>query len=323
MEKTAKETAKATANFKKFSEEIDYVDPKNIIASLEATKKALEEGIKLQTEDLKYYRYRDTLISNNRILFLSAEEEMFKTKEDYMKRLDLLETNAMRRKMENYAKEKGAIIDLAKFTFDEREKGILQNIGGQEKLRGIIDNRIEFEKKSEMEKYQFGIQQAGEFFSALGTANKKAFEAAKAFNIANAIMNTYAGATKALATYPPPFNFIAAAAVVASGLAQVSAIRSQQYTGRQRGGALQIGQGTVVGEDGPEIIVPKQPGTVIPREVAEAMNGMDRGSENVIVNFNINTVDAEGFDDLLIQRRGTITGIINQALQKRGKQGVV
>ena len=92
----------------------------------------------------------------------------------------------------------------------------------------------------------------------------------------------------------------------------------------QRGGALQVGQGTLVGEDGPELIVPKQPGTVIPREVAEAIGDMGgRGSENVIVNFNINTVDAEGFDELLIQRRGTITGIINQALQKRGKQGVV
>lgn len=324
MGATANETQKATDAFKKFREQINYTDPKELIKSLEATEQSLRAGIKLQTQDLAYYQYRNTLISNNRILFLSAEEEMYNAKAEYMKRLDELETNAMRRKMENYVKEKGAIRDLTNFQLSERERGILQNIGGQEKLQGIINDRIEFEKKSEMEKYQFGIQQAGEFFTALGTANKKAFEAAKAFNIANAIMNTYAGATKALATYPPPFNFIAAAAVVASGLAQVSAIRSQQYTGRQRGGALQIGQGTVVGEDGPEIIVPKQPGTVIPREVAEAIQGMgNRGNENVIVNFNISTVDAEGFDELLIQRRGTITGIINQALQKRGKQGVV
>ncbi len=224
---------------------------------------------------------------------------------------------------ERIRKELNASKSILASRLSAEDRSFLQAKGNKERQEQITNDRIEFEKKSTADQYQFGIQQAGEFFSALGSANKKAFEAAKAFNIANAIMNTYAGATKALATYPPPFNFIAAAAVVASGLAQVSAIRSQQYTGRQRGGALQIGQGTVVGEDGPEIIVPKQPGTVIPREVAEAMNGMDRGSENVIVNFNINTVDAEGFDDLLIQRRGTITGIINQALQKRGKQGVV
>lgn len=202
----------------------------------------------------------------------------------------------------------------------EYDKYALQRIGQEERQEQIIANRIEFEKKSDSEKYQFLAGQASSFFSDLAKVNKKYARAAKIAAIAEATINTYTGATKALATYPPPFNFIAAAAVVASGLAQVAAIRAQPM---QRGGALQIGQGTLVGEDGPELIVPKQPGTVIPREVAEAIGGMNRGDENVIVNFNINTVDAEGFDELLIQRRGTITGIINQALQKRGKQGVV
>jgi hypothetical protein len=207
---------------------------------------------------------------------------------------------------------------------DAEDKRRLQEEGADEKRRRMTDERIEFEKKSELEKTQFAIGQVGDALTALGRYNKRAFEAAKAFNIASAIMNTYAGATKALATYPPPFNFIAAGAVIASGFAQVAAIRSQQYTGRQRGGALQIGRETVVGEDGPEIIVPKQPSTVIPREVAEAIDGLGggNGGENVIVNFSITTVDAEDFDQLLIKRRGTIVGIINQAMQKRGKRGV-
>ena len=207
---------------------------------------------------------------------------------------------------------------------DAEDKRFLREQGADEQRKRLTNERIEFEKKSELEKTQFAISQVGDALSALGRYNKKAFEAAKAFNIANAIMNTYAGATKALASFPPPFNFIAAAAVVASGFAQVAAIRSQQYTGRQRGGALQIGRETVVGEDGPEIIVPKQPSTVIPREVAQAIDGLGggRSGENVIVNFNITTVDAEDFDTLLVKRRGTIVGIINQAMQKRGKQGV-
>ena len=41
------------------------------------------------------------------------------------------------------------------------------------------------------------------------------------------------------------------------------------------------------------------------------------------VNFNINTVDAAGFDQLLIQRKGTITQIINNAMNNQGKMGVV
>jgi hypothetical protein len=41
------------------------------------------------------------------------------------------------------------------------------------------------------------------------------------------------------------------------------------------------------------------------------------------VNFNINTVDATGFDQLLLSRKGTITQIINNAMNNQGKMGVV
>ena len=41
------------------------------------------------------------------------------------------------------------------------------------------------------------------------------------------------------------------------------------------------------------------------------------------VNFNINTVDATGFDQLLASRKGTITQIINNAMNNQGKMGVV
>ena len=43
----------------------------------------------------------------------------------------------------------------------------------------------------------------------------------------------------------------------------------------------------------------------------------------VNVNFNISTVDAAGFDSLLASRKGMITGMINNAMNARGKVGVV
>jgi hypothetical protein len=72
--------------------------------------------------------------------------------------------------------------------------------------------------------------------------------------------------------------------------------------------------------------VPDQSGTVVPND--QMNRGISTGadmmpvSDQVTVNFNINTVDASGFDELLVDRRNTIVGIINQALAKRGKQGV-
>ena len=48
-----------------------------------------------------------------------------------------------------------------------------------------------------------------------------------------------------------------------------------------------------------------------------------QGMGGATVNFNISTVDAAGFDQLLASRKGMITSIINQAMNSRGKMGVV
>jgi hypothetical protein len=99
-------------------------------------------------------------------------------------------------------------------------------------------------------------------------------------------------------------------------MARVSSIRSQQYTGpRAQGGPVGANQSYLVGEKGPEILrMCSNAGSIVPND--------QMGGGPVTVNFNISTVDAEGFDELLIRRRATITGIINTALEKRGKVGV-
>ena len=75
---------------------------------------------------------------------------------------------------------------------------------------------------------QEGVQQtlsvtAG-LFGALASLSKKNSTEQKAFAIGEAIINTYLGATKALATLPPPASYIAVAATIASGLASVAKI---------------------------------------------------------------------------------------------------
>tara|TARA_R110000851_G_scaffold188935_1_gene339009 strand:+ start:8542 stop:10272 length:1731 start_codon:yes stop_codon:yes gene_type:complete len=47
-----------------------------------------------------------------------------------------------------------------------------------------------------------------------------------------------------------------------------------------------------------------------------------QGSGGATVNFNISTVDAAGFDQLLASRKGLITQIINNAMNTQGKIGV-
>ena len=186
-----------------------------------------------------------------------------------------------------------------------------QQVLGQQGMMDAARTRAEFEKKTELQKSQFAIDQAAQMFTALGQYNKKAFMAAKAFNIANAIMNTYMAATKALATYPPPFSFIAASAAVAMGLAQVAQISSQQYSGRAIGGPVMGNQPYIVGERGPELMVPQGAGKVIP-------NNQLTNTEPMVINLNIQAVDARGVDQLIMERKGMIVGMIRSAMNDRG-----
>lgn len=60
-----------------------------------------------------------------------------------------------------------------------------------------------------------------------------------------------------------------------------------------------------------------------------AYNTLNTGSATQVqtasptVNFNISTVDAAGFDQLLTSRKGTITTIINDAMNTQGKMGII
>ena len=150
----------------------------------------------------------------------------------------------------------------------------------------------------------------------LGKQNKAAFQAAKAMNIAMAIMNTAAGITNALATVPFPFNLIVAGIIGAAGAIQIATIASQSYQGRKTGGLVQGGTPYMVGENGPEMFMPSQTGTIIPNK------NMD-GGQAVTVNFNIDATDASGFDQLLLERRGLITNIIREATQANGQRSMV
>ena len=83
------------------------------------------------------------------------------------------------------------------------------------------------------------------------------------------------------------------------------------------GGAVSKGQPYIVGERGPEMFIPNQSG-----QITQNARGTTGGSP-VTVNFNINTVDASGFDDLLVRSRGTITQLINNAVNERGSKNLI
>jgi len=85
---------------------------------------------------------------------------------------------------------------------------------------------------------------------------------------------------------------------------------------KQHGGAVSKGTPTIVGERGPELFVPNQTGQI-------TQNARGTGGGSVSVNFSITTLDATGFSEMLAQNRGTITSIINNAMNEKGARGIV
>lgn len=71
----------------------------------------------------------------------------------------------------------------------------------------------------------------GDLANLIKDEGEKQFKIAKALSIAEAIINTAQGVTKALASSPPPWNFVQAAAVAAAGLVQIATIKRQQPNG--------------------------------------------------------------------------------------------
>ena len=84
------------------------------------------------------------------------------------------------------------------------------------------------------------------------------------------------------------------------------------------GGSVNAGTPYMVGESGRELFVPNQSGQIVSNS-----NLNSSGSGSTTVNFNISTVDAAGFDNLLQSRKGLITQIINNSMNKQGKMGIV
>ena len=83
------------------------------------------------------------------------------------------------------------------------------------------------------------------------------------------------------------------------------------------GGRPPINRPSIVGERGTELFVPDTAGTIIPNNEIKGMGGTTN------INFTINTVDARGVDELLTNRRSTIINVINDALNRQGKEALV
>jgi hypothetical protein len=145
--------------------------------------------------------------------------------------------------------------------------------------------------------------------------------AEKRENATKIVSDSYAaamGAYKALAGIPiigPALGAGAAALILGAGVS----FAARSLAGRALGGQVRDGESYVVGERGPEVLTMNGGGgRIIPNE--KLRNGGGKTvNQQANITFQVNTVDADGFDELLNSRRGQIVNMVNAALYDQGK----
>ena len=88
-----------------------------------------------------------------------------------------------------------------------------------------------------------------------------------------------------------------------------------------QGGLAAGGKPAIVGENGPELIVPKSNTRVFSNAQTNGMMNGGGGGEAPTVNFNINAVSTRDGIEFLLDNKNTITAVIQDAYQTRGASG--
>jgi len=144
-------------------------------------------------------------------------------------------------------------IKIAQSTALAEEAATKKSVDNRTKLEKFLTS----EKKKQLDAQLVAAKAALELSAALVDEHSAA---GKAIAVTLAIINTYQGATAALASLPPPFSYIAAAATVAAGLLNVNKILTTQIPSAKGGGAVATGGGVST----PDIAAPTLPTIAAP-----------------------------------------------------------
>ena len=215
-------------------------------------------------------------------------------------------------------------LDMIRDYYDARLEKVQQGTDTERKLEQDKQNAINVASS----KYLYDLQQlkakelgiysdgAGGIAAILkeGTAAQRAALAVqKGLNIASATMNMHAAIMVAAKSASFPANLPAIAMATSQGLAALAGIRGVSFEG---GGFTGMGAraGGIDGRGGfPAILHPNE-------TVYDHTRG--QGGQPINVSFNISTVNAQGFDELLYSRRGQIINMINQAVNNSGRRSI-
>lgn len=219
----------------------------------ERQSEAIEEGRRIQEEEDRRLSARTPNGSEEGSrLIAERERETFELLEEIRREQDQTELDRIREREE----QKLRIIDEA------RARGLITE---QEASRRSLN--IQLQSVGDRVSVIRGFtEQLATTFEDVEGLGKAFFVANKAVAIAEATINTATAVTKALASSPPPLNFVLAGVTAAFGALQIASIVATTVQGLQRGGEVQhmAGGGTVPGSGtGDTVPARLEPGEIV------------------------------------------------------------
>lgn len=214
--------------------------------ALDEEKAAAEERAKLREEEAEKKKEEEEAAAEKK----KAEEEAAAAAEqaemdrkmqlrDIMRQLDLedIENAFEKARQEMAIQEEQALAELELLGATEEQKQRVRDSFAK-KQKKLNKEEAEFGEKMAEAEADAKMQLASDAFASIAQLAGENSAVGKAAAIAATTINTFQGASKALAELPPPFSYIAAATTVAAGLAQVKNIVATKLpTGESGGGA--------------------------------------------------------------------------------------
>ena len=224
-------------------------------------QRAAEQAMALQREEAKLEQYRQAYDKHTDSLIAADKRRRdAELKNKAAREKAIADRKAEFERIKEVEKEvNDARIELQKQFEKDKEDLIIQGMQKEAAARvkgaAIVNAQDKKSKDGELQREadlrQAQQQMADQSFSIIGDiitatagqseeAQRKAFNVAKTASIAQAIVNTYLGASAALATKTEVFpgqRFVQAALTIAAGLANVAKIKATQFQGGGGGGS--------------------------------------------------------------------------------------
>jgi phage-related protein len=300
-------------------------------ASEEVIAKLKVLGINISNLQTPGEALNDFMDTYNRLLQEGADEQEALNKALAANSAQL-DNNSTSQNSNNKSKKTGlTLLEKTKKAYDDLLKVVTKTTDQDLINRDLLPmiNKAYEEGTLNVEQYSEALNKIGSSYSPLEVSSLRTIDTIKkgfagmAGSITDTFYDMFSGVTSVFdglrSIAASVFQMIAKAVIQTMIVKPILAMMGIPMFAQ--GGLAPSGRPAIVGENGPELIVPSSNTRVFSSSQTSGMLGGASQEEPLTVNFNLNAVSTRDGVEFLIENKNTITNVIQDAYQTRGRSG--